>query len=79
MPKPAILGKRKHLGGLMLITENFTRGDGSTGVSVPVIGLAEYLSGHAKLRIPNWQRDYSWVPTEDGQVGELLQDFRKFV
>lgn len=45
---------------------------------VPVLNLASYFTEHAVLRIPSWQRDYSWEANDEGQVGILLEDFQNF-
>lgn len=45
---------------------------------VPVLNLHEYFTGHSLLRIPSWQRDYSWDASDEGQVGVLLEDLQTF-
>ena len=45
---------------------------------VPVSTLKEYFISHDQLRIPSWQRDYSWDASDEGQVGVLLDDFLTF-
>ena len=45
---------------------------------VPVLTLKEYFTDHSVLRIPSWQRDYSWEATDEGQVGILLEDLQTF-
>ena len=65
------------------------------GNSAPILSLGNYLSGkdllpkdlttpHEKnhdrlLVVPPWQREYVWSPTQDGEVGVLLDDLRDFV
>ena len=46
---------------------------------VPVLSLSEYFTDHDRLKIPNWQRDYSWDASDEGQVGVLLEDLQAFV
>jgi len=46
---------------------------------VPVLSLKEYFTDHTVLRIPSWQRDYSWDASDEGQVGILLEDFQSYV
>ena len=45
---------------------------------VPVLNLYEYFTDHTSLRIPSWQRDYSWDASDEGQVGVLLEDLQTF-
>jgi uncharacterized protein with ParB-like and HNH nuclease domain len=47
--------------------------------AVPVRTLREYFTQDRLLRIPEWQREYSWQATESGQVGVLLSDLKEFV
>lgn len=46
--------------------------------AVPVYTLEDYFTSHSHLRIPAWQRDYSWEATDDGQVGVLIEDMQTF-
>jgi hypothetical protein len=46
---------------------------------VPALSLKSYFTQHDKLRIPSWQRDYSWDASDEGQVGILIEDFQGFV
>tara|TARA_B110000503_G_scaffold43412_2_gene71011 strand:+ start:3993 stop:5882 length:1890 start_codon:yes stop_codon:yes gene_type:complete len=46
---------------------------------VPVLNLNDYFTDHSLLKIPNWQRDYSWDSSDEGQVGVLLEDLQGFV
>ncbi len=41
--------------------------------------LKEYLTQKRVIRIPPWQREYGWKPTESGQVGYLLSDLKEFI
>jgi hypothetical protein len=45
---------------------------------VPALNLMSYFTEHDKLRIPSWQRDYSWDANDEGQVGILIEDFQSF-
>jgi hypothetical protein len=45
---------------------------------VPVLDLYSYFTEHSLLRVPSWQRDYSWDASDDGQVGILLDDLQTF-
>ncbi len=45
---------------------------------VPVRNLKEYFTQARTLRIPDWQREYSWKSTNSGQVGILLDDLKDF-
>ena len=45
---------------------------------VPALTLKSYFTQHEKLRIPTWQRDYSWDANDEGQVGILIEDFQSF-
>jgi hypothetical protein len=45
---------------------------------VPVLDLYSYFTEHSLLRVPSWQRDYSWDASDDGQVGILLEDLQTF-
>lgn len=46
--------------------------------NVPVRSIHEYFTSHDQLRIPAWQRDYSWDASDEGQVGVLLDDLANF-
>jgi hypothetical protein len=46
--------------------------------AVPVYTLEDYFTSHSHLRIPAWQRDYSWDATDEGQVGVLIEDMQTF-
>ena len=45
---------------------------------VPVLNLSSYFTEHSRLKVPSWQRDYSWDSSDDGQVGILLEDLQTF-
>lgn len=45
---------------------------------VPVLNLYSYFTEHSLLKVPSWQRDYSWDASDDGQVGVLLEDLQTF-
>ena len=45
---------------------------------VPVLNLYSYFTEHSLLKVPSWQRDYSWDASDDGQVGILLEDLQSF-
>lgn len=65
------------------------------GTSAPILSLGQYLSGkdllpkdprnlHIKmpdrlLVVPQWQREYVWGATDEGEVGVLLKDLSDFV
>lgn len=51
------------------------------GALVPVLSLHKYLSQEARLSIPPWQREYSWVYGDkgEGEVNTLLEDLKAFV
>jgi hypothetical protein len=51
----------------------------ATNGAVPVRTLREYFTEPRNLRIPPWQREYSWKATESGQVGVLMNDLKEFV
>lgn len=51
----------------------------TTNGAVPVRALREYFTQPRNLRIPPWQREYSWKATESGQVGVLMNDLKEFV
>ena len=46
---------------------------------VPVLNLFSYFTEHSLLKVPSWQRDYSWDASDEGQVGILLEDLQTFV
>ncbi len=46
---------------------------------VPVLNLYSYFTDHSLLRIPDWQRDYSWDASDEGHIGDLLGDLKAFV
>jgi hypothetical protein len=46
--------------------------------NVPVRSIHKYFTSHDQLRIPAWQRDYSWDASDEGQVGVLLDDLANF-
>lgn len=46
---------------------------------VPVLSIHSYFTDHSFLRVPSWQRDYSWDASDEGQVGVLLEDLQGFV
>lgn len=46
---------------------------------VPVLNLFSYFTDHSRLRVPSWQRDYSWDASDEGQVGVLLEDLQTYV
>ena len=48
------------------------------GDTVPVISLKTYFSKQRTLVVPPWQREYSWLTTDEGQVDVLLKDLAKF-
>ncbi len=45
---------------------------------VPVLNLYSYFTEHSRLKVPSWQRDYSWDASDEGQVGVLLEDLQTF-
>jgi uncharacterized protein with ParB-like and HNH nuclease domain len=45
----------------------------------PVRNVFEYLTQDRVIRIPLWQREYSWKATEAGQVGVLMSDLKEFI
>ena len=45
---------------------------------VPVLSLSEYFSQDFVLRIPEWQREYTWRPEDEGEIGDLLNDLKEF-
>lgn len=47
--------------------------------SVPVKSLLEYFTQDQLLKLPPWQREYSWVAENEGQIGQLLLDLKNFV
>lgn len=58
--------------------------------NAPILPLKDYLSGKGAaasefggaerlLVIPPWQREYVWKPSDQGEVGVLLQDLQDFV
>ena len=65
------------------------------GIHAPILPLGQYLSGKDLLPkdpknplgsqldrllvVPPWQREYVWSPTDEGEVGILLNDLREFV
>jgi uncharacterized protein with ParB-like and HNH nuclease domain len=50
-----------------------------SGNSVPVKNLLEYFTQDQLLRLPPWQREYSWIADNEGQIGQLLLDLKTFV
>ena len=46
---------------------------------VPVKALLEYFTQDFILKLPPWQREYSWEADDNGQVGRLLEDLKNFV
>jgi uncharacterized protein with ParB-like and HNH nuclease domain len=44
-----------------------------------LITLQEYFNKNVVIKIPQWQREYSWKATESGQAGILLADLKDFV
>ena len=46
---------------------------------VPVKSIYDYFSSHQQLKIPAWQRDYSWDASDDGEVGDLIDDLNRHV
>jgi hypothetical protein len=44
-----------------------------------IVTLQEYFDKKIVIKIPQWQREYSWKPTESGQAGVLLSDLKDFV
>jgi hypothetical protein len=46
--------------------------------NVPVRSIFEYFTSHPELKVPAWQRDYSWEASGEGQVGVLLDDLSAF-
>ena len=46
---------------------------------VELRNLKDYLTQDRVIRIPPWQREYGWKPTENGQVGVLLSDMKEFI
>jgi hypothetical protein len=46
---------------------------------VKLRNLKDYLTQDRVIRIPPWQREYGWKPTENGQVGVLLSDMKEFI
>lgn len=50
-----------------------------TETKVVLRNLEEYLTQNRVIRIPPWQREYGWKPTENGQVGVLLSDMKEFI
>lgn len=61
--------------------QNVTLGNMSiVGNSVPVRSLKDYLSDDSRLLVvPQWQREYVWSASEEGQVGVLLADLYDFL
>lgn len=46
----------------------------------PILSIGDYLSTKSRhLIIPPWQREYVWQTGENGEVGELLDDFKEFL
>lgn len=67
---------------------------GVQGEYAPILSLREYLSGVSRvvkedgfhnalenrlLVVPPWQREYVWKPSDNGEVGVLLQDLSDFL
>ena len=50
-----------------------------SNTKVELRDLKEYLTQNRVIRIPPWQREYGWKPTESGQVGYLLADLKDFI
>ena len=50
-----------------------------SNTKVELRDLKEYLTQKRVIRIPPWQREYGWKPTESGQVGYLLSDLKEFI
>jgi hypothetical protein len=50
-----------------------------SNTSVELRDLKEYLTQKRVIRIPPWQREYGWKPTDAGQVGILLADLKEFI
>jgi hypothetical protein len=46
--------------------------------NVPVRSVHQYFTSHAQLKVPAWQRDYSWEASDEGQVGVLLDDLSAY-
>lgn len=71
-----------HLGSFLdYRLQNVTLGNMSiVGNSVPVRSLKDYLSDDSRLLVvPQWQREYVWSASEEGQVGVLLADLFDFL
>jgi uncharacterized protein with ParB-like and HNH nuclease domain len=52
------------------------------GKSAPILSLKEYLIGDIEERllvVPPWQREYVWKPTDNGEIGILLEDLKEFI
>ena len=47
--------------------------------NVELVTLSNYFSKNRVIKIPQWQREYSWKATESGQAGVLLSDLLEFV
>jgi uncharacterized protein with ParB-like and HNH nuclease domain len=50
-----------------------------SNTTVELRDLKEYLTQKRVIRIPPWQREYGWKPTDAGQVGILLADLKEFI
>lgn len=61
--------------GKGLVSEQFADGQ----VVVPAFKLRDYFNQKVILEVPKWQREYTWDPTSEGQVGVLLDDLKSFV
>ena len=47
--------------------------------NVELRDLKSYFTQKRVIRIPPWQREYGWKPTDAGQVGILLADLKEFI
>lgn len=50
-----------------------------TQTNVELRDLKAYLTQNRVIRIPPWQREYGWKPSDNGQVGVLLSDLKEFI
>jgi len=50
-----------------------------SNTKVELRDLKSYLTQKRVIRIPPWQREYGWKPTDSGQVGVLLSDLKELI